>query len=257
MRTKLVAGNWKMNGSLSMAQDLSAAIARDPELASIAKEGDLEVVIFPPSPYFMPVIKETLESPVKVGAQNVSSFGSGAYTGEISTDMLVDLNVSSVLLGHSERRAYFSESDQLVFDKLKKALSSGLTVFLCVGETLEQRKAGQAEQTVSLQLNAALELLEESDWQRIVVAYEPVWAIGTGETATPSQAQDMHAFIRGLLKGVSIETADRTRILYGGSVKAENASELFAQPDIDGGLIGGASLNAEDFISICKSAVAD
>lgn len=246
MRRLLVAGNWKMNASKDMAQALLSDI-----LAADIQHCD--VAVFPPYPYLALAEAALSGSAVELGAQNCAMADSGAYTGEVSVSMLQDMGCNMVLVGHSERRSLYHETDALVLAKTEKALAQGLTAVVCVGETLQERQSGHAELIVKQQLSALLHQLSEAQWQQVVIAYEPVWAIGTGETATPQQAQQMHAYIRSLLDGVGQQVAEQTRILYGGSVKAANAAELFAQPDIDGGLVGGASLTAEEFLGICRS----
>lgn len=188
-----------------------------------------------------------------VGAQNVAAEESGAFTGEVSAAMLADIGCSMALVGHSERRALYGERDYDVLVKVRQLMANGITAVVCVGETIEQRKAVREESVVSEQLSLLIAELSNADWEKIIIAYEPVWAIGTGETATPEQAQAMHAFIRSELKKVSDTVAEKTRILYGGSVKAASAAELFSQPDIDGGLVGGASLDAAEFTAICRA----
>lgn len=212
----------------------------------------VEVVVCPTYVHLAQALADCKGAPVTVGAQDCSHMQSGAYTGEVSAEMLADLGCRWVILGHSERRQYHAESDDLVAAKLKAAVQASLSPIVCVGETREQREAGEAEAVVENQLRGALSA--QADLRGLVVAYEPVWAIGTGLTASPQQAQEMHAFIRGQLGGINGVDADATRILYGGSVKAGNAAELFAQPDIDGALVGGASLVAGDFLAIVSAA---
>lgn len=245
MRRRLVAGNWKMNASASMAEALASQLG--------SQDFDCDVLLCPPFPY-LPLLKSQLaESAVQVGAQDCSAEQSGAYTGEVAAEMLADLDCNAVIVGHSERRTYHQETDELVLAKTRQGLANGLQVLLCVGETLGERQSGEAEAVVERQLALALSELSDSDWKNVVIAYEPVWAIGTGETATPEQAQEIHAHIRSLLAARSEVLADETRLLYGGSVKAGNAAELFSQPDIDGALVGGASLDATQFSGICKA----
>ena len=248
MRRKLVAGNWKMNGSLAANAQLLAGIKA--EFAS----GTCDVAVCVPYPY-LAQCQQLLEGTViGLGAQDLSLHESGAYTGEVSAAMLVEFACSYVIVGHSERRAYFGETDELVARKTRRAIESGLTPIVCVGETLSQREAGQTDVVVGHQIDAVLALLNTDDVSRIVVAYEPVWAIGTGKTATPEMAQEVHAMLRARLHAKSASAAIEVRILYGGSMKPDNAAELLAMPDIDGGLIGGAALKATDFLSIvCKS----
>lgn len=245
MRSLLVAGNWKMNASVAQTDTLVSALS----------EADLtvDVAVFPPFPYLAQALTQSARSTVRVGAQDVAAQAAGAYTGEVSASMLADVGCSMALVGHSERRTLFAETNEQVLEKTKQLLANGLTAVVCIGETLAERKAGQEQAVVTEQLSLLLDQLSLFDWQQVVLAYEPVWAIGTGETATPEQAQAMHRFIRSLLQQKDEKTAQATRILYGGSVKAESAAELFAQPDIDGGLVGGASLDAAEFLAICKA----
>lgn len=248
-RTKLVAGNWKMNGSLAQNQALLAAIT-----AGTRSLGGLDCVVCVPFPYLAQTQILLEKTHLAWGAQNVSQYSHGAYTGEVSASMLVDFDARFVIVGHSERRALFGESSQLVAEKFKIAQAAELTPILCVGETLEQRETNKTEVVIDEQLEAVIEMVGIEALANAVIAYEPVWAIGTGKTATPQQAQDVHAFIRNKIAAKNSQIADNVRIVYGGSVKADNARELFAMTDIDGGLIGGASLVAEDFVSICKAA---
>ncbi|MDX5329426.1 MAG: triose-phosphate isomerase [Marinobacter sp.] len=247
MRRKIVAGNWKMNGSKDLVQQLVGQVRE--QVASLDVRA--EVVIIPPALYVDSVVA-LCGSELVAGVQNVSQWQSGAYTGEVSSDMAKDLGCQYALVGHSERRQLFGESDDVVARKIEQVLVSGLTAVLCVGETLEEREAGSAERVVANQVRQGLASVAGEQWSNIVVAYEPVWAIGTGKTATAEDAQAMHADIRRVLAemGAPSETIS---VLYGGSVKADNAAALFAEPDIDGGLIGGASLKAEDFVSICRA----
>jgi len=249
MRRSLVAGNWKMHGSGAMITGLLQALVE-----ALGKQQDgAEMVVCPPAPY-LPLCQKLLQGcSIALGAQNVHAQASGAYTGDVSAVMLVEFGVRYVIAGHSERRRYAAESDEEVAQKCEAAIVAGLAPIVCVGESLEEREAGQAEAVVARQLGAVLEHCERESLMRLVVAYEPVWAIGTGRTATPEQAQTMHAFIRRVLQERSEKLADTVRIIYGGSVTAENALQLFEQQDIDGGLVGGASLKPEEFISICKS----
>ena len=248
MRKKLVAGNWKMHGSRSMATALVNDIVA-------AKPASIDVAVFPPFPYLAELARQHAGSGLGVGAQDVSEHdGQGAYTGEVSAAMLADIGAQWALAGHSERRQYHGESDELVARKFAAARAGGLTPILCVGETLEQREAGQTEAIIARQLQAVLALNGIASFDTAVIAYEPVWAIGTGLTATPEMAQQVHAFIRSQLEKEDVIISRLTRLLYGGSVKAANAAELFAQADVDGGLIGGASLTASDFLGICAAA---
>ncbi|OUS29183.1 triose-phosphate isomerase ['Osedax' symbiont bacterium Rs2_46_30_T18] len=246
MRNPIVAGNWKMNGSASFAAKMSQ------QVNVFAAGLNVEVVLSPPSVYLSQV-QQAAES-YSTAAQNVHFAASGAFTGEMSVSMLQDLGCEYVLVGHSERREMFAENEQFVAKKVAAVVGASLQPILCIGETLEQRHSGQAFDVVKQQLLSAISGLELTAGQ-LVIAYEPIWAIGTGETATPEQAQEIHSYIRGVLaEQVSAEMADKTRILYGGSVNAETASQLFSQPDIDGGLVGGASLKIEDFKNICSAA---
>lgn len=248
MRRPLVAGNWKMNGSKTSAKRLVEEIK-----AGIGSLGNVEVSVCPPFVYLQAVAEMLDGSDVALGAQNLCQIPeSGAYTGEISAAMLNDFGCRYVIVGHSERRHIYRESDDLVAEKVAVAVGASLTPILCVGELLEEREAGQTEDVVSRQLDAVLAMEGGVEMLRsAVIAYEPVWAIGTGKTATPEQAQEVHRFIRARIAGHDTALADSIRLLYGGSVKASNAGELFAQEDIDGGLIGGASLKSDEFLGIC------
>lgn len=248
MRRKLIAGNWKMNGSLAANAMLLQAITGE------LGQPVCDVAVCVPAPYFAQC-REVLDGTVVAwGAQDLSVHESGAYTGEVSAAMLVDFGCRYVIVGHSERRAYHGESDQVVASKTLRALQSGLTPIVCIGETLEQREADQTATVVSAQLGAVLSALSEEQATRIVLAYEPVWAIGTGRTATPEMAQDVHALLRTQLSAKDPRAAQQVPVLYGGSMKPENAKDLLAMPDIDGGLIGGASLKAQDFLTIVRAA---
>jgi triosephosphate isomerase len=248
MRKKLVAGNWKMHGSRSMATALVNDVAA-------GKPASIDVIVFPPFPYLAELASQHASSGLGIGAQDVSEHeGQGAYTGEVSAAMLADVGAQWALVGHSERRHYHGENDELVARKFAAAKAGGLTPILCVGETLEQHEAGEAKAVIAHQLQAVLTLNGIASFDTAVIAYEPVWAIGTGRTATPELAQQVHAFIRSQLEKEDVIIARLTRLLYGGSVKAANAAELFAQADVDGGLIGGASLTASDFLGICAAA---
>jgi triosephosphate isomerase (TIM) len=244
-RRPLVVGNWKMNGSAASNEALLAALKAAPL-------GDAEVSVCVPAVYLHDVAESLHGGAVHWGAQDCSSHDSGAYTGEISAAMLAEFGCCHVIVGHSERRALHGESDAVVAQKAAAALRHGLVPILCVGETLAEREAGRTEAVVARQLGAAIELLDKRI-DGVVLAYEPVWAIGTGKTASPGEAQAVHAFLRKALAAAGA-TSGSLRILYGGSVKADNAAQLFAEPDIDGGLIGGASLKAADFIAICRAA---
>ncbi|MFT5574908.1 MAG: triosephosphate isomerase [Bermanella sp.] len=246
MRRTLVAGNWKMHGTRRSVEQLLTDLKQSVAVCAA------EVAVIPPYPYLPQVTVLLADSTIAVGAQNVSEHrGEGAYTGEISAEMLKDMGCQFVLVGHSERRALFAESDQCIAEKLAAVLGQGMQPILCLGESLAQRAAGETLQVVRRQLQAVLQGVDQS-LDDMIVAYEPVWAIGTGETASPAQAQEVHAFIRQELATFNAALSARIRILYGGSVKAANAEELFAQPDIDGGLVGGASLDASEFAAICK-----
>jgi triosephosphate isomerase len=247
MRRLLVAGNWKMNASKVMLNELLAGISEN-------ALQQVDVVVFPPAPYLMAAVDKLQASSVKVGGQNLNANDSGAYTGEVSASMLVDCGCQAVLVGHSERRTLYAESNADVLGKTAVALAAGLVPYVCIGETLEQREAGQTEAVIEQQIKTLLDGLSIQQLAQCVFAYEPVWAIGTGKTATPEQAQQVHAFIRSLLAAKDEHLALTSHILYGGSVKANNAKELFVQQDIDGGLVGGASLQAEEFLGICNPA---
>ena len=248
-RRPLVAGNWKMNGSCAESATLVSAIKQGMSTGAKA-----EAAVCPPF-ILVPLVAELLAgSPIAWGGQNLSVHKSGAYTGEVSGPMLKDYGCSYVIVGHSERRAYYSEDDTLVADKYAAAQAAGLIPILCVGETLQEREASHTETVVARQLDAVINKHGIGSFKNAVIAYEPVWAIGTGKTATPQQAQEVHRFIRGRLAARDKAVADNVRILYGGSMKGSNAKELLAQPDIDGGLIGGASLQAEEFLTICRAA---
>ncbi|PTT86625.1 triose-phosphate isomerase [Pelomonas sp. HMWF004] len=244
-RRKLVVGNWKMHGSRAFNAQLLAALKE-------AGPWNADVAVCVPFPYIAETALALTGIAVTFGAQDCSSHEQGAYTGEVSSAMLQDIGCRYVIVGHSERRAYHAESDQLVADKAKAALAHGVTPIVCVGETRAEREAGQTEAVVKRQLAAVIHTLGHCCGE-MVVAYEPVWAIGTGLTATPAEAQAVHAVLRAQLRAASPH-ADQMRVLYGGSVKPDNAAELFAQADIDGGLIGGAALKAADFAAICRAA---
>jgi len=250
MRTPLVAGNWKLHGRR----------AANAELLNGIKEGlsglsGVEVLVCPPYVYLADAVAAADGSDLQVGAQDVARESGGAFTGEVSAAMLADLGCRYAIVGHSERRSLYGESDSLVADKFAAALEAGVTPILCVGETLEQRESGSSIAAVTRQLEAVLESQGADALQRSVVAYEPVWAIGTGRTASPEQAQEVHAAIRARVARADAKIAGGLRVLYGGSVKAANARELFSMQDIDGGLIGGASLEAAGFLAICRAAV--
>lgn len=249
MRKKIVAGNWKMNNDLAETEELLSNLK-----LQWVKEPEAVVIIAPPFPNLYHCFQSLREIPVEIAAQNMHQAESGAYTGEVSAKMLCGVGVKSVILGHSERRNYFGETDEILAAKVKTALANDLKIIFCVGENLEQRQAEQHFSVVEDQVKDALFQIAATDWKKVVIAYEPVWAIGTGETASPEQVQEIHAHIR---KTIATEVgqgiADEVSILYGGSVKPSNAKEIFAKQDVDGGLIGGASLNAEDFLAIVHS----
>ncbi|WP_420320039.1 triose-phosphate isomerase [Flagellimonas sp.] len=248
MRTQIVAGNWKMNKNLEETEALLS------ELSAKLPDTHAEVIVAPTFVNLAQAQRSLQSSTIKVAAQNMHFAENGAYTGEISADMLLNIYVDTVILGHSERRSLFGETDELLAKKVKTALDKEMTIIFCFGEELEERKSGNHFNVVESQLKNALFDLDENAWKHIVLAYEPVWAIGTGETASPEQAQEMHAFIRKTIAEAYNESiAEGVSILYGGSVKPENASDIFSKPDVDGGLIGGASLNADDFIAIIKA----
>jgi len=252
MRQPLVAGNWKMNGSKASAEALLAGIKDG--MAPIHKT---EVLVCPPFPYLALAVAALTGSRVAVGAQNACTEAGGAYTGEVSAAMLKDVGCTYVILGHSERRQYYGETDAVIAKKYAQALAAGLTPILCVGETLEERERGETETVVARHLDGVMGTAGVEAIARGVIAYEPVWAIGTGMTATPGQAQEVHAFLRQRIAAKSAEVASKVRILYGGSMKPDNALELMSQTDIDGGLIGGASLKASDFLAICQAGEAN
>ena len=250
MRKKIVAGNWKMNKLVGEAVALATAVK-----AKLADKADVEVVICPTFTALKSVGDVVAGTQVKLGAQNMHWEKDGAFTGEISSDMLKDAGCQYVILGHSERRQFFGETDAGVNRKVKVALAANLTPIVCVGETLEEREANKTEDVVTTQVTKSLAGLDETGFRRIVVAYEPVWAIGTGRTASPAQAQEVHALIRRVLaKMCNPGAAQAVRIQYGGSMKPANAKELMSQPDIDGGLIGGAALDGASFIAIVEAA---
>ena len=250
MRKPFVAGNWKMHGSKASILSLVTGLN-----AQADQLGNVDVAVCPPAIYIDYVKRSLSSNAISVGAQNVAAEPvQGAFTGEISVEMLKDLACDYVILGHSERRAIYGETDAEIAQKVKVALTANITPILCVGETLEERESGVMESVIASQLDAVLDVVGIDSFADIVIAYEPIWAIGTGVTASPAQAQDVHEFIRGKLAGLNSAIAEKVIIQYGGSVKPDNAKELFGQADIDGGLIGGASLNADDFIAICKAA---
>jgi triosephosphate isomerase len=249
MRVKFVAGNWKMNGNLATNRALL-----DELVGTVGRIPGIKSAVCPPYPYLAQVQQVLSGSGITWGAQDVSQFDSGAYTGGVSGAMLVDFGCRYVIVGHSERRTLFGDTSELVAEKFAAALKAGLTPIVCVGETLREREAGSTEAVVAAQLRAVLDRNGVQSFAHAVIAYEPVWAIGTGKTASPDQAQAVHAFIRKSLAAKDAAIAAKVQLLYGGSVKAGNAAELFAMPDIDGGLIGGASLDAQEFAKICGAA---
>ncbi|MBS7350480.1 MAG: triose-phosphate isomerase [Comamonas sp.] len=252
-RKKLIAGNWKMNGSLAANAALLQAVADGLQQQQAAA---CDVAVAVPAAYLAQVQQLLAGTAIALGAQDVSEHSSGAFTGEISAAMLQEFGVCYALVGHSERRQYHGETDAVVAAKAQAALAAGMTPVVCIGETLAEREAGQTEAVVQRQLGAVLDTVGKDDVLRLVVAYEPVWAIGTGKTATPEQAQAVHAALRAQLVAAHPEAAG-VRLLYGGSMNAANAASLLAQPDIDGGLIGGAALKAADFLQIIAAAAGD
>lgn len=246
MRRKMVAGNWKMHGDRARAASLAAAVAAHPSRC--------EVVLLPPFVHIGDAAAKVASSGVAIGAQDLSPHDEGAHTGEVSGAMLADMRCSYALVGHSERRQDLKEDDAIVVAKFQAALRAGIAPILCVGETLAERESESTFKVLARQLGAVLAVVGKEGFDRAVLAYEPVWAIGTGRTASPEQAQEVHAFLRSEVAGLDARIAGSLRILYGGSVKPGNAGALFGQPDIDGGLIGGASLVAEDFLAIIDAA---
>jgi len=249
MRKKLVAGNWKMHGSRAFTRSLLAELA-----AAFGDGAPCDIAVCPPYPYLPEAVGCAAGSPILVGAQDISAEDEGAFTGEVSGAMLADLGCHFAIVGHSERRSLHGESDELVARKFGAAQRHGLVPILCVGESLEEREAGETEAVVGRQLRAVLDSAGIESFSHAVVAYEPIWAIGTGRTASPEQAQAVHAFIRGLLHSENATISDFVKVLYGGSVKAANAADIFAMPDVDGGLVGGASLESAGFAGICRAA---
>jgi triosephosphate isomerase len=248
MRKKIVAGNWKMNNNLSEGVNLAKSVNQQ------VSENEVTVVLCTPFIHLTEVAKIIDKKNLFLGAQNCANKESGAYTGEVSASMIRSTGADYVILGHSERRAYYGETDQLLAEKVDIALANKLTPVFCIGEVLEEREAGKHFEVVKAQLNKGLFHLSSTDFSKLVIAYEPVWAIGTGKTATPDQAQEIHKVIRDhIASKYGAGIADEISILYGGSCKASNAAELFVNPDVDGGLIGGAALNAEDFLGIINA----
>ena len=247
MRKTIVAGNWKMNASKDSVESLVT------DILSGASDVSTEVIVCAPFPYLSQVEALIEGSNLMLGAQNLNVNVSGAFTGEVSAEMIKDFGANHVIVGHSERRSLYGETSEIVAEKTKAAINSGLTPILCLGESFDQRESGKTESVVSEQLNKVIKMVGIEAFNNIIIAYEPVWAIGTGMTATPEQAQAVHKFIRDLLASSSKDIADKAAILYGGSMNAGNAVELISCADIDGGLIGGAALKAEDFLQICKA----
>lgn len=254
MRRGLVIGNWKMHGSRQSVEQLLTGLK-----AELSVTGSADFAVCPPALYISQVAALLADSSIGWGSQNHSDALEGAYTGEISALMVADVGCRFALVGHSERRTLFAETDEQVAAKFKLALDAGLTPVLCVGERLEQRQAGATLEVIEEQLQAVIASvvasLDANELERAVIAYEPVWAIGTGETATPEQAQEVHAHIRQVIARIDGDSANKVRLLYGGSVKAGNAAELFAKPDIDGALVGGASLKVDEFVAICRAVI--
>jgi triosephosphate isomerase len=249
MRKPFVAGNWKMNGTVAEAEALVQAL-----LPRVGAIDDVDVVVCPPFTALQAVVDSARGSALAVYAQTMHESDDGAYTGEVSAPMLVELDVHGVILGHSERRQYYNETDRALQQKVPRALAAGLVPILCVGETEEEREQGSTERKLRHQVQEALEKVPKDRLHEVVVAYEPIWAIGTGLTATPEQAQEAIGFVRALVQDIDKAAGDRVRVLYGGSMKADNAPEILSQPDVDGGLIGGASLDAASFAAIVEAA---
>jgi triosephosphate isomerase (TIM) len=249
MRRRMVAGNWKMHGSRAANQSLLGELEM-----SLKTDWAIDIVVFPPYVYLSDAVRLLEDGPIAVGAQDVCAEAGGAFTGQVSAAMLKDVGCSYAIVGHSERRRWYHEDDALVARKFASVLGAGLTPVLCVGETLEEREAKQTEAVVARQLDAVIATHGVAGFARAILAYEPVWAIGTGRTASPEQAQAVHGFLRDRIHAQDAKMARHLRILYGGSVKAGNAAELFSMPDVDGGLVGGASLSADEFQQICAAA---
>jgi triosephosphate isomerase (TIM) len=249
MRHPVVAGNWKMHGSRSANETLLSELVE-----RVKPEWHIEVVVFPPYVYLADAVRTVEEGDIGVGAQDLCAEAPGAFTGQVAAVMVKDIGCRYAIVGHSERRRLYHEDDALVARKFAAALSAGLTPVLCVGETLEEREAHRTEAVIARQLDAVTAMVGVASFAKAIVAYEPVWAIGTGRTASPQQAQDVHAYLRARIGAQDAKIGGRLRILYGGSVKASNARELFAMPDVDGGLVGGASLSADEFLEICSAA---
>jgi triosephosphate isomerase len=249
MRKPFIAGNWKMNGTVAEAEALVQAL-----LPRVGAVDDVDVVVCPPFLALQAVVDSARGSAVAVYAQTMHEADDGAFTGEVSAPMLTEIDVQGVILGHSERREYFGETDRALQQKVPKALASGLIPILCVGETEDERDRGDTERKLRHQVQEALEKVPVDRLSEVVVAYEPIWAIGSGRTATPEQAQEAITFVRALVQGFDKDAGNAVRVLYGGSMKADNAADILAQPDVDGGLIGGASLDAESFAAIVEAA---
>jgi triosephosphate isomerase (TIM) len=249
MRRPVVAGNWKMHGSRSANEALLSELVE-----RVKPDWHIDVVVFPPYVYLSDAVRAVEEGDISVGAQDLCAEAPGAFTGQVAAAMVKDVGCRYVIVGHSERRRLYHEDDALVARKFAAALGAGLTPVLCVGETLEEREAHRTEAIVARQLDAVTALVGIASFAGAILAYEPVWAIGTGRTASPQQAQEVHAYLRSRIAAQDAKMAGRLRILYGGSVKASNARELFAMPDVDGGLVGGASLSADEFVEICSAA---
>ncbi len=251
MRKKIIAANWKMNKDVNETSEFFSALQKEMN----GYNGTVEIVVCPPFTALQTAVKASQGTRFKIGAQNLHYENDGAYTGEISARMIKSLGIPYVIVGHSERRQYFGETDEIIAKKVRKALSESLKVIFCIGETLSERDGGVTERVLERQAKAALDGLTAEQLKSLVIAYEPVWAIGTGRNATPQQAQAAHAFIRSLVAGMfGAGTAQDLTIQYGGSMKPENSAELLSQPDVDGGLIGGASLKADSFAKIIRSA---
>lgn len=250
MRKMIVAGNWKMNTDINEAKELALGLKESLKNYN----GDKGIIVAPPFTNMSEVGNIIKDTPIRLSSQNCASESSGAYTGEVSVNMIKSVGADAVIIGHSERREYFKESDETMLKKLKLTLEAGMQPIFCFGEVLEERESGKHEETVNNQLAETVFKLTNDEFEQVILAYEPVWAIGTGKVATPEQAQDMHAYIRGLIeKNFNEVLAEKTTILYGGSCKPGNAKELFSQKDVDGGLIGGASLKADDFVAIINA----
>src|SRR3984957_8197527 len=249
MRRPVVAGNWKMHGLRSANEALLADLEE-----RIKPDWRVDVIVFPPYVYLADAVRTLSDGGIGVGAQDVCAEASGAFTGQVAAAMLKDVGCGYVIVGHSERRRLYHEDDAIVARKFAAALAVGLIPVLCVGETLEEREAHRTEAVVARQLDAVIAMVGTASFAGAILAYEPVWAIGTGRTASPQQAQELHAYLRSRMSAQDAKMAAQLRILYGGSVKASNARELFSMPDVDGGLVGGASLSADEFLEICSAA---